>query len=554
MFPSLSALCSRAEPCCEAEAVKVHEVIHPEEPSFSEQLAPVAEHCSESTTVTPSRNSIRFNKMTRMQHMEIDEEFTRGIALHRALRHLELWTSPQEIRRKNQIEKVWKLSKNVSRFDTFLSHTWRTRGIWKVIALMMQSGWLHGLLAWSIALAIMLCLRGFDIISDPWKTITLAGGQPSLIPLTPWTIVASELALLMGVYLSPYVPCKTQMCFFDVACIHQGKSEMFKRGIYGIGGCLAVAEELRVLYTSRYLSSLWCVFEIVGFRKVKPEGKLTLSPLFIERSSLACAFFMFCAVLSNTFVMAYTEQHFRQRYIIVPFIILSLPTLIFAVHTLRFNYREKRRLMMDLETFNVDNVFCASDSDRDFILSAIEGWYGSRDAFNAFVQTDLRKELLGLLPSPHLPCTCAAMILSSQVASALDFCLSMQKAGFGSLILLRTGISILALSIPWFWFVFNAIFYLSDRSAQSPHNWLLDWCKTLAVAGLIFLFNLMGFAWWNQVFRSDGVIGLVGFVAFSLLLPFFILNIFPRCRRRETDGTKQLSKHNGSSCMAAGSR
>eukprot|EP00438_Fugacium_kawagutii_P008835 Skav208535 [mRNA] locus=scaffold1216:84052:85874:- [translate_table: standard] len=484
MFPSL---CGGADPCCEAEAVTTHEVVHPvePEPSFSEQLAPVAEAHSVASggdgMVQPARNSIRFNKMTRMQHMEIDEEFTRGISLHQALRHLELWTSPQEIRRKNQTAKVWNLSRKVSSFDTFLSHTWRTKGIWKVIALMMQSGWLHGLLGWSIGLAVMLCLRGLEIVTDPWKSIMLAGGQARLAPFSIWTVISSELALLICFLLSPYLPFKTHMCFFDVACIHQGALEMFERGIYGIGGCLAVTKELRILYTSQYLSSLWCVFEMVGFRKVKPQGKLSLSPLFIERSSLLCAFVMFCGVTSYTIVIANTEPHFRERYIAVGYIVIALPFLVFAVHTMRFNYREKRRLILDLETFNVDKLICTSDFDRDFILSAIEGWYGSRDSFNAFVQTDLREELLGLLPSPHLPCTYAAIILSSPVAMALDFCLSMQKAGFGSPILLRTCISTLALCIPWLWFAFNAIFYLSDRSAQAAQNWLLDWCKTLAV-------------------------------------------------------------------------
>eukprot|EP00438_Fugacium_kawagutii_P036188 Skav232975 [mRNA] locus=scaffold1735:430579:431985:+ [translate_table: standard] len=463
--------------------------------------------------------------------METDEEFTRGVSLHQALRHLELWTSPQEIRRKNQAAKVWNLSRKVSSFDTFLSHTWRTKGIWKVIALMLQSGWLHGLLGWSIGLAVMLCLRGLDIVSDPWKSIVLAGGQARLTPFSLWTVISSELALLFSLCLSPYLPVKTHTCFLDVACIHQGQPEMFERGIYGIGGCLAVTKELRILYTSQYLSSLWCVFELVGFRKVKPQGKLSLSPLFIERSSLLCAFFMFCVVLLNIIMMANTEPDWRGRYITVGFLLVSLPPLIFAVHTMRFNYREKRRLMSDLDTFNVDNLICTSDFDRDFILSAIEGWYGSRDAFNAFVQTDLREELLSLLPLPHLPCTYAAMILSSQVASALDFCLSIQKAGFGSPTLLRTFISILALSIPWFWFSFNAIFYLSDRSAQSAQSSLLDWCKTLAVSGVIFLFDLIGYAWFIQVIRSDGVVSLVCFAAFSLLLPCFILNLFPRCRR-----------------------
>eukprot|EP00438_Fugacium_kawagutii_P028273 Skav234031 [mRNA] locus=scaffold1723:152454:153926:+ [translate_table: standard] len=486
----------------------------------------------------PARNSIRFNKMTNSKHMEIDEEVTRGIALHRALRRGELWTSPQEIRRKNRSAEVWKLSKRVSSLDIFLSHTWRTNGRWKVLALIMQTGWLHGFLGWVIGLAIMLCLRGFELVSDPWKIDFLAGGHTRSTSLSLWTVSVSELFLLMGLYLSPYLPFKTQMCFFDVACIHQGQSEMFERGIYGIGGFLTVSKELRVLYTSQYLSSLWCVFELVGFRKVNPEGKLNFSPLFIERSSMVFALIYFCSVFSFNSVVVYTGQGFRESYMAMGFVMVLFVPLIFLVHTLRFNYREKSRLMFDLNTFDVDDLICTSDFDRDFILSAIEAWYGSREAFNAFVRNELRLELLGLLPSPRLPCAYAALILSSQVSWILDTGLSLQKAGFEGHIVLRFCISGLVVSIAWSWPVLNSIFYLSDRSSGSARSCLLDWCKTLAVAGVTFACALVTFVVWIKVFGSDGVVDLACFTASPVLLPCFFLNIFPTCRHQRETGNE----------------
>eukprot|EP00438_Fugacium_kawagutii_P001703 Skav220824 [mRNA] locus=scaffold477:38574:39326:+ [translate_table: standard] len=235
--------------------------------------------------------------MQELRHMEIDFEITRGIPLHRALRHAELWTSPEEIRRKNRSAQVWNRSTRVSRFDIFLSHTWRTKGRWKILALTLQTGWLHALFCWFMALAIMLSLRGLDMISDPWKNNLFLGGQRSEVPMSPWTNITAELALMLGLVLSPYLPLKTDMCFLDVACIHQGRDELFERGIYSIGGCLSVTQELRILYTPEYLSSLWCVFELVGFRTVKPEGKLCLSPLFIERSTVTGVLMMGCAIV-----------------------------------------------------------------------------------------------------------------------------------------------------------------------------------------------------------------------------------------------------------------
>eukprot|EP00438_Fugacium_kawagutii_P034938 Skav211758 [mRNA] locus=scaffold674:102840:104471:+ [translate_table: standard] len=541
-LPSLNALCGA--PCCQgpgtADATTadvIGRLVAEQKPvELSEQLGPVDQEIT--GMKQPARNSIRFNKMTNLQHMEIDKEVTRGIALHQALRCSELWTSPQEIRRKNRIAEVWKLSKRVSSLDIFLSHTWRTKGRWKVLALMMQTGWLHGLLGWSIGLAIMLCLRGFELLSDPWQMDFLAGGHRRSTSLSVWTVPVAELFLLIGLYFSPYLPFKTQMGFYDAACIHQGHGEMFERGIYGIGGFLTVSKELRVLYTSQYLSSLWCVFELVGFRKVHPEGKVNFCPLFMERSTLVCALIVFCNVFSLNFAAVYTEEEIRESYFALGYVFAFFPPWIFLAHTLRFNYREKRRLIFDLNTFNVDNLICTLDSDRDFILSAIEAWYGNKEAFNVFVRNDLRAELLGLLPSPHLHWTYAALILSSQVAVILDTSLSLQKAGFEGHTVLRYCISGLALSILWSWCAFNGFFYLSDRSAGSARSYLLDWCKTLAVAGVTFVFTLIAFVLWIQVVRSNRVLDIVCFTAFPLLFPCFFSNIFPTCRHQRGTGNQ----------------
>ena len=63
--------------------------------------------------------------------------------------------------RRNWTERVWNLSGPVSSHDVFLSHTWRSKGRWKVLALTMQSGWFHGLLAWFVGVALLLWLQSF---------------------------------------------------------------------------------------------------------------------------------------------------------------------------------------------------------------------------------------------------------------------------------------------------------------------------------------------------------------------------------------------------------
>jgi len=268
----------------------------------------------------------------------------------------------------------------------------------------------------------------------------------------------------------------------------------------------------------------------VGFRKAHPEGKLTISPLFVERSAAICAFVMWCTVLAVTAGIGLTDSSFRKSYLVVLFIAVFLLPVILFLHALRHSYREKGRLIFDLNSFDVNTLVCHSDFDRAFILSAIDAWYGSREAFKDFVRSDLREELLSLLPSPHLPCAYAALILSCLVTWILDLSVCLYKAGADIRILARNFLAYLAF-ILWSWCAFNGLFYLSDRTSESGRTRLLDWFKTLGVAGVIFLWAVISFAVVVGVTRQSDSVGFFCYLAFSMMLPFFILDTFKVCRR-----------------------
>lgn len=79
----------------------------------------------------------------------------------------------------------------------------------------------------------------------------------------------------MGLLLSPYRPGdQGDVCFIDVACIHQTDVELMHRGIRSIGGFLLAARELRILWSSTYLTRLWCV----AWKKIRWEevGKISV--------------------------------------------------------------------------------------------------------------------------------------------------------------------------------------------------------------------------------------------------------------------------------------
>ena len=501
----------------------------------SGQLAGIEE---DSVLESPRRSTMR--KMTELRHMEPDHEIMRGIPLHLALQRSEFWTSPEKIRLRNRSDEVWKFATPVSHFDLFLSHTWKSKGKWKVLALVLQTGSLHGLIGWFLGVALSLCLQAFDIVGPTWTAEFLVGGAELTVGVNLWTIMAGGVSMLLGLCLSPYLPFKTHTCFLDVACIHQGRSELFERGVYSIGGCLSVAKELRVLYSPKYLSSLWCIFELVGFRKANPTGTLAFKPLFIEKSAMICGFIWWIFWLALQAAIALPQAEFRQANILFVFLgVFFLPTTLMT-YALRQNCREKSQLISDLKDLDLDRLICTSEFDRGFILTAIDAWYGNREAFRDFVRGPLRDELLSCFPSPMLPYEYMALILLSSIAWLLESVLALYEGGAESHQLVIWLVSYAAYCICWVGSCISGLFFLSDKTSQSGGSCFIDLAKTLGVAAGINMWALLGLAWLLPTVRSENTLAIVCYVAFSALIP--LIPCLTICRRRVSN--RRWSKQN----------
>lgn len=178
----------------------------------------------------------------------------------------------------------------------------------------------------------------------------------------------------------------------------------------------------------------------------------------------------------------------------------------------------------------ISNRNPTKDFDSAFILSAVDEWYTSREAFAEFVRGPLHDELVSLLPSPALPCTYAALIVSHAVAWVVNFALSVYRGGADTRTVSIFLVTYLALTL-WYWSSFNGIFYFSDKTVRLFRGSLLmDWTKTLCVAGGVTLYNLVGFAWAQTVSRSAHLFHVGCYVLFSLLIPCFILGGFNACK------------------------
>lgn len=284
----------------------------------------------------------RLKVMKSLGHLEVDEEILRGVSLRKTLRGFgRVWQfSPSDLPLKER-EALWKKSASVKSLAFFISHTWRTAGRWKVLALLLRTSWAFVILCWACCMSMVVCLYALEVLPRP-----LTAPDVGILGLTltyhsgPWLLVAHVPSILLGFALAPYFPSlKNDQSFLDVTCIHQEDQALMERGVYGLGGFLARSKKLLILWSQPY-------------------------------------------------AVSFTPEYF---WVAMPFALV--PQLV-AAHFLRRLISQKHRLIESMANFDVDKAECREEFDRKFVMTAIDAWYGSREAFNQYVQGPVRDELL----------------------------------------------------------------------------------------------------------------------------------------------------------------
>ncbi|CAK9032627.1 unnamed protein product [Durusdinium trenchii] len=412
-----------------------------------------------------------------------DQEIMKGVLLRSTLRGLgRLWRgSPIDLPQEEKI-KLWHDAMSVSEFDVFLSHTWHTKGIWKFLALSLQISWRNILLCWLLAIILMELLFYLDLLPPDhirWDVSNPGGTYNWDVPYSQWGTILAPAVSLVPFLLAPYAS-QAQVCFLDVACIHQADDHLKERGIYGLGGFLKASKELRILWSPPYLSRLWCIFELGAYRMANPSGTISIKPLFVEVTVLAC--WLGIQLINLLWVLAVALTGDLAFYTLLP----ALVPLILIFHSMRQHLLARQQLLDGLARFDLNQVECRLDFDKKFVHEAISEWYGGPEAFTEYVRGPLHQELISANVRhvrQLVPCQYCCIIITPMLGVALNSMVGLAKAQAPLWIAVAFFFAVvLGLYVCWFALMIQLAFFLCDRFAKP---WpCLDWLQTI----LIFLF------------------------------------------------------------------
>ncbi len=107
--------------------------------------------------------------------------------------------------------------------DVFFSHTWRTKGSQKILALLFQFGWHFALLLWTLVAVVTFALVATGVLVSPFEVEISVLSFSKEIAYFPWITCATACSFIVSYMILPYVLVLSRptTCFLDVVCIHQ---------------------------------------------------------------------------------------------------------------------------------------------------------------------------------------------------------------------------------------------------------------------------------------------------------------------------------------------
>lgn len=302
----------------------------------------------------------------------------------------------------------YKLSQQTDHIDNFLSHDWASGRSGKFLTLLWISNIRPAILVTFMVSCLIAFLREFywELTGGKWRAEVV----PLLIFIVVLCFWQRMRALLM----------KGQVVFLDRLCIAQYDPELKQKGISALAGFLRNSSTLTVLWSPRWITRLWCVYELATYLSNPGKAKsIRFVPVTLGASFMSVVLFYVLIVFGVQTTLDLLERKAFLGLLLFELALVLILTLGIAISTLIETMHDFAKLAGQIKVFRVQEseCFCCSNNhrhphtgrlmqcDRDQIYQKIQKWCATEDnkvdqlnlsleRFNTLVQEKLSSAVL----------------------------------------------------------------------------------------------------------------------------------------------------------------
>ena len=373
-----------------------------------------------------------------------DQELMRGVTLWALL-----WRRGHHFQAKSladveftEDEAVWLYGQScvVERAHEFLSHSWRDSPRAKFVTLCLYYNGFPAMALAVLAGAVVFLLEMLDCL--PAFSIKMSYTSTPL-KWGPWCLIVCGLVYPTVMFFWHHVSFrlpfrKEHLVFFDKLCVHQSDSKKKHAAIRSFAAFVGCSDRLLVLWSSAYFSRLWCTLEFATlvrkFCENGGKGRLPCDfqplrlPLTVCAMAAIATIWLWCVALSYVLLIEMDQaQSLGSKVLTALMALFGMPAL---MHALRSYTRERAELKTQLKNFDVECAECFSMEDREIILETIRHWFGSLPAFNTYVRTTVRTQLMiSIGTRANFPFAMSLQAVLPMCFNGLDFVASARDEG-----------------------------------------------------------------------------------------------------------------------------
>ena len=144
------------------------------------------------------------NPTSRLATPSSQGQTMRSVSLRKMLNQpWRFWFANRHTRSHPAKEKIFRASVPTTRFDIFISHEWKTRGLWKFLSLLIHFCWPTMLVSWPSGAVLAFALCMCDALPRLTTLQIYALDFGGVVPSGCWVQIWGLLGILSGCILFP---------------------------------------------------------------------------------------------------------------------------------------------------------------------------------------------------------------------------------------------------------------------------------------------------------------------------------------------------------------